>query len=145
MHLVHQSKLLISPVHCCHPRRGTKNVYKMPALLYLFGEEQHRARVITRMRAAGKLLSDPSLPLGSPGGGGGSGRGGASTSAAAAAAAPRLSQQQMEDSIDRLFDGKGARWRGLLACSASQGEMELAALRGPQQAQHHAWAGSLAP
>ncbi|KAL4458507.1 hypothetical protein ABPG75_013372 [Micractinium tetrahymenae] len=87
--------------------RGTNNVYKMPVLLHLFGEEQNRARVVARMRAAGKVLNDPSLPVGSPaggGGGGGSGRGGASTSAAAAAVAPRLSQQQMEDSIDRLFD-----------------------------------------
>lgn len=98
-----------------HRRRGNNNVYKMPVLLYLFGEEQHRARVVAKMRAAGKLLSDPTLPLGSPGGGS-SGRGGASpSSAAAAAAVPLLSQQKMEDSIDRLFDGEAEVWRGALA------------------------------
>lgn len=78
------------------PLAGVHNKFKMPVQLYCFGRPEERARVEQRLQRAGLRLLDPSAPAGRDA------RGGASTSAASPA---RLSAQEMESSVDRLFDG----------------------------------------
>lgn len=75
----------------------------MPVLLFCFCRAEDRARLQERLRRVGRPLIDPSQPA-SPGGS--RGRGGASPSGAVSPP-PRLTPQQMESSIDRLFDGAG--------------------------------------
>jgi hypothetical protein len=98
----------------------SKRVFKMPVQLWLFGEPRNRARVMAGLRAAGKVLIDPSQPLGG-GGGGGAGsasrgdRGGRSPASSSVLSPARLTAKQMEDSIDRLFDGELSSLGGLPA------------------------------
>ena len=106
----------------------SKRVFKMPVQLWLFGEPHNRARVVAGLRAAGKVLIDPLQPLGGGGGGGGAGsasrgdRGGRPAASSSVLSPARLTAKQMEDSIDRLFDGElGSLWGlpadcGPLAC-----------------------------
>ena len=80
----------------------------MPVLLFCFCRAQDlQDRLQDRLARVGRPLTDPSQPA-SPGGAGGSGsgrgRGGAGGSGVFSPP-PRLSAEQMESSIDRLFDG----------------------------------------
>ncbi len=71
-----------------------------------------------------QYLIDPNAPVAqSPAGGGGArGRGrGAGPSSAAAAAPKVLSKEQMERSVDRMFDGEWAGDALIFACMSGYG------------------------